>query len=142
MPSDFVSSLLGTSTPVQEPDREDVRWAARRLKISQEATVLRLEQLSLYRSGSYDKWKRLVHNANPDYSEKKGGPPEPPAQEKVKLARFGFQFARAFDSLLKSGRIDEINLYRSTGLKPKYQRQYFDYANSISDAELHELDDE
>jgi hypothetical protein len=34
--------------------------AARHLKISQEATVLRLEQLGLYRAGSYDKWKKLI----------------------------------------------------------------------------------
>ena len=142
VPSSYVASLLGTSTPVNDPDYDDVRWASRRLKISQEATVLRLEQLNLYRLGSYDKWKRLVHNANPDYSEKKGGPPQPPAQEKVKLAKYGFQFARAFDTLLSEGRINEINLYRSTGLKPKYQRAYFAYAKSISDAELSELEDE
>jgi Zn-dependent peptidase ImmA (M78 family) len=142
VPRSYVASLLGTATPVNDPGYDDVRWASRRLKISQEATVLRLEQLSLYRSGSYDKWKRLVHNANPDYSEKKGGPPEPPAQEKVKLAKYGFQFARAFDSLLSDGRINEVNLYRSTGLKPKYQRPYFAYAKSISDAELGELEDD
>jgi Zn-dependent peptidase ImmA (M78 family)/transcriptional regulator with XRE-family HTH domain len=142
VPRSYVASLLGTATPVNDPDYDDVRWASRRLKISQEATVLRLEQISLYRSGSYDKWKRSVHNANPDYSEKKGGPPKPPAQEKVKLAKYGFQFARAFDSLLSDGRLNEVNLYRSTGLKPKYQRPYFAYAKSISDAELRELEDE
>lgn len=142
VPRSYVASLLGTPTPVNDPDYDVVRWASRRLKISQEATVLRLEQLSLYRSGSYDKWKRLVHNANPDYSEKKGGPPEPPAQEKVKLAKYGFQFARAFDSLLSNGSINEVNLFRSTGLKPKYQRPYFAYAKSISDAELRELEDD
>ncbi|UPT84278.1 XRE family transcriptional regulator [Bradyrhizobium barranii subsp. apii] len=142
VPRSYVAPLLGTSSPANDPDQDDVRWASRRLKISQEATVLRLEQLSFYRSGSYDKWKRLVHNANPDYSEKKGGPPQPPAQEKVKLAKYGYQFARAFDALLSDGRISEVNLYRSTGLKPKYQRPYFAYAKSISDAELRELQDE
>lgn len=60
----------------------------------------------------------------------------------MKLAKYGFQFARAFDTLLSEGRINEINLYRSTGLKPKYQRAYFAYAKSISDAELSELEDE
>lgn len=142
VPSSYVATLLGTATRVNDPDYDDVRWASRRLKISQEASVLRLEQLRVYRPGSYDKWKRLVHNANPDYSEKKGGPPEPPAQEKVKLAKYGFQFARVFDSLLNDGRINEVNLYRSTGLKPKYQRPYFAYAKSISDAELFELEDD
>ena len=68
---------------------------------------------------SYDKRKVLVHNANPDYIERKAGPPngEPVPQEKVKLAKYGFRFARAFDQLLKAGLISEINLYRAT--KPK-----------------------
>jgi Zn-dependent peptidase ImmA (M78 family) len=141
VPHNFVPVLLPGGLP-KDPDYDEVRWASRRLKISQEATVLRLEQLGHYRSGSYQKWKRFVNNANPDYSEKKGGPGTPPAQEKVKLAKYGFQFARAFDSLLSDGRINEINLYRSTGLKPKYQRSYFEYARSISDAELRELEDD
>ena len=102
------------------------RWAAGKLKISQEATVLRLEQIHLYKSGSYDKWCALVHNDNPDFSEKGGGS-KAPAQEKVKLAKYGFRFAKAFKRLLHEGAISEINLYRVSGLKPKYQRPYFDY---------------
>lgn len=122
-----------------------MRWASRRLKISQEATVLRLEQLSLYKAGSYEKWKRIIHNrGNPDFSETGGGGTEPPPQEKVKLAKYGFRFAAAFDDLLRRGLITEINLYRSTGLKPKYQPAYFSYAKSINSNELRtlELDDE
>jgi len=142
VPEAYVALLLKNTTLTRDPDYDDVRWASRRLKISQEATVLRLEQLRLYQPGSYDNWKRLVHNANPDYSEKKGGPPEPPAQEKVKLAKYGFQFARAFEHLLNEGKINEINLYRSTGLKPKYQRPYFTYARSITDSELRDLADD
>ena len=69
---------------------------------------------------------------------------EPPPQEKIKLSKYGFSFARAFDSLLRQGLISEVNLYRSTGLKPKYQRQYFDYVKSLTPDQLHtlELDDE
>jgi Zn-dependent peptidase ImmA (M78 family) len=145
VPNSYASMLLRAPF-IDEPDGDDVRWASRRLKISQEATVLRLEQLGLYKPGSYDRWKALVHNLNPDYFEKSGGPPgaEPPPQEKVKLAKYGFRFARAFDKVLDQGLISEINLYRATGLKPKYQRPYFDYANSITSNELHtlELDDD
>ena len=145
VPEAYVGALLGANQPVNEPDLDDVRWASRRLKISQEATVLRLEQLNLYKAGSHDRWKRLIHNVgNPDFSEKGGGAKEPPPQEKVKLAKYGFRFAAAFDDMLRQGLITEINLYRSTGLKPKYQRAYFDYAKSIDSSELRalELDDE
>lgn len=142
IPQSYVATLLG-SPVTGTPDLDDVRWAARKLKISQEATVLRLEQLGLYNSGTHEKWRALVHNNNPDFSEKGGGGKEPPPQEKVKLAKYGFRFARALSSALDEGGISEINLYRASGLKPKYQRPYFDYVNSISDHELRslELDD-
>jgi Zn-dependent peptidase ImmA (M78 family) len=142
IPENYVATLLGAPV-TQNPDLEDVRWAARKLKISQEATVLRLEQLGLYNSGAHEKWRALVHNNNPDFSEKGGGGKEPPPQEKVKLAKYGFRFAKALSSALDDGGISEINLYRASGLKPKYQRLYFDYVKSISDDELRnlELDD-
>jgi Zn-dependent peptidase ImmA (M78 family) len=141
VPKSYINGLL--RLPItDEPDDDDVKWASRRLKISQEATVFRLEQLGFYKPGSYDRWKVLVHNRNPDYFEKSGGPPggEPPPQEKVKLAKYGFRFARAFDKLLRQGLVTEVNLYRATGLKPKYQRIYFDYAKSITTNELHTLE--
>jgi Zn-dependent peptidase ImmA (M78 family) len=142
VPQDYVTTLLGSAV-TRTPDLEDVRWAARKLKISQEATALRLEQLGFYDSGTHERWRALVHNDNPDFSEKGGGGKHPPAQEKVKLAKYGFRFARALASALDEGGISEINLYRASGLKPKYQRPYFEYVNSISESELHnlELDD-
>lgn len=141
VPKSYVVSLL-RGPVVAQPDDEDVKWASRRLKISQEATVFRLEQLGLYEAGSHDRWKALVHGRNPDHYDKRGGPPggEPPPQEKIKLAKYGFSFARSFDRLLREGLISEVNLYRVTGLKPKYQRQYFDYAKSITADELHTLE--
>jgi len=139
IPQNYVATLLGAPV-TKTPDLEDVRWAARRLKISQEATVLRLEQLGLYSSGAHENWRKLVHNSNPDFSEKGGGGKQPPAQEKVKLAKYGFRFAKALATPLDKGAISEINLYRASGLKPKYQRPYFDYVNSISDDELRSLE--
>jgi Zn-dependent peptidase ImmA (M78 family) len=142
VPQSYVSSLLGVPV-TRDPDLDDVRWAARKLKVSQEATVLRLEQLNIYKNGSHSKWLALVHNDNPDYSEKGGGGKQPPAQEKVKLAKYGFTFARAFRRFLDQGIISEIDLYRASGLKPKYQKSYFEYVNSLSANELRnlELDD-
>jgi Zn-dependent peptidase ImmA (M78 family) len=142
VPKEYVSILLGSSV-TRKPDPDDVRWAANKLKISQQATVLRLEQINLYDAGSYSKWLALHHNDNPDYSKEGGGGKQPPAQEKVKLAKYGFRFAKTFKKFLDEGRINEINLYRISGLKPKYQKSYFDYVNSLSLKELQnlELDD-
>jgi len=36
---------------------------------------------------------------------------------------------------LDEGNITEINLYRASGLKPKYQRSYFDYVTSLSETD-------
>jgi Zn-dependent peptidase ImmA (M78 family) len=139
VPQSYASILLGSSV-TWDPDVEDVRRAASKLKVSQEAAVLRLEQLNLYKSGSHSKWRAFVHNDNPDFSEKGGGGKKPPAQEKVKLAKYGFRFAKVFERLLDDGQISEINLYRTSGLKPKYQRSYFDYVNSLSPNELQDLE--
>lgn len=136
-----INALSGHSSVTRAPNLDDVRWAAGKLKISQEATVLRLEQINIYKSGSYSKWCALVHNHNPDFSEKGGGG-KAPAQEKVKLAKYGFRFAKAFKRLLDKGAISEINLYRASGLKPKYQQPYFDYVDALStDFQNLELDD-
>jgi len=118
-----------------------VAWASRRLKISQQATVFRLEQLRIFKAGSHDKWLKAIHNSgNPDFSEKGGGAGGPPPQEKVKLAKYGFHFAGAFAPMLEQGLISEINLFRSSGLKPKYQRAYFNYALSLTSDELQTLE--
>lgn len=144
VPGDWVHALMQTNHIASDPDTDDVRAAAKKLKISQETTVLRLEQLGIYQRGSHVKWRDLVRGNNPDFSEKGGGGKKPPEQAKVKLAKYGFQFAKAFKRLKEQGLIDEINLYRASGLKPKYQDDYFDYVSSLSSNELHglELDDD
>jgi Zn-dependent peptidase ImmA (M78 family) len=145
VPKSYIPAFLPKPPPT-DPDIKDVASMARRLKISQQATILRLEELHLVRRGSHDRWLTAMHNiGNPDYFERRGGPGKgPPPQEKTKLAKYGFNLARVFDTPLRQGRISEINLYRATGLKPKYQREYFNFANSISDKEVRdlELDDE
>lgn len=142
-PKAFIRTLLKNVTPSKHPDTDDVAWVSRRLKISQEASVLRLEQLGIFEEGSHSSWLAIVKSrgGNPDYSEKGGGGNgEPPPQEKTKLARYGFRFAQVFSPLLATGKIDPINLYRATGLKPAYQKAYFDYAKSLTSEKLQDLD--
>lgn len=142
-PKAFIHALLKNITPSKHPDTNDVLWVSRRLKISQEASVLRLEQLGIFEDGSHSSWLAIVKSrgGNPDYFEKgSGGNGEPPPQEKTKLAKYGFHFAQVFSPLISTGKIDPINLYRATGLKPAYQKAYFDYAHSLTSDELQDLD--
>jgi Zn-dependent peptidase ImmA (M78 family) len=93
-----VASLLGKTRPALKPDPSEVAWAARRLKISQQAAVLRLEQLGIFQAGTYQSWLATFSDSeNPDFSDKGGGSGGPPPQEKVKLARYG-----ALDLLMPS----------------------------------------
>lgn len=142
-PSSFVMELLGNLVLPSQPDLDDIKRAAARLKISQQATALRLEELGLCKEGTYTSWLRQIHNfGNPDFSEKSGGNGVPPPQEKVKLAQYGFRFASVFSDLMDREAVSAINLYRATGLKPKYQKVYFDFTNSLSGNDLtEELDD-
>jgi len=141
IPAHLLSGLLNGMSLTKEPDVEDVRRAAKRTKISQQATVLRLEELGTFRQGSHERWLKAVHNlGNPDYSEKGGGVGGPPPQEKVKLAKYGFRLASAFAKPLQRGQITDIELFRTTGLKPKYQLKYIEYAQSLSDLELRTLE--
>ena len=144
-PESYVSELLRDLALSKRPTLDEVKRVANRLKLSQQASVLRLEQLGIYREGAHDEWLKLVHNiGNPDFSERGGGGNQPPPQEKVKLAKYGFHFAKTFSELVGDGRLSEIQLYRATGLKPKYSRPYFNFANSLTERELSdaELDDE
>jgi Zn-dependent peptidase ImmA (M78 family) len=141
VPGAYLDSFFKKGLPATDPDVNDVASAARRLKISQQAAVLRLEELKVFKPGSHEKWLRIIHNlGNPDFSERGGGAGGPPPQEKVKLAKYGFKFATAFAPLLQDGKISEINLFRSSGLKPKYQASYFDFVRSLTPSGLQDLE--
>lgn len=146
VPKKYLSALLKNAALPRVPDLDDVARAARLLKTSQQAAVMRLEELGVFEAGSQGLWLAAISKLgiNPDFKDKGGGAGGPPPQEKVKLARYGFRFAQAFDDLLKRGQITAIDLYRSSGLKPAYQRAYFDYSRSLTSDQLHnlELEDE
>jgi Zn-dependent peptidase ImmA (M78 family) len=110
------------------PTVDEIRNCARFLKISQQATVIRLEQLKLVGEGAHTRWLAAVRaNGNPDFEIKRGGGANV-AQERVKLAQYGYTFGRVFGRAVKQSAILPLDLYRMSGLKPKYQRPYFDYA--------------
>lgn len=140
VPANYVGPLLGAKKVVREPEPSDVQWVARKFKISQQASILRLEQLGLVKAGSHDKWLALMKDANPDWKNKGGGAGGPPPQEKVKLAKYGFRFAEQFGSMLANHQIDPLRLYRATGLKPKYQQPYIQFTSAIGVEELRKLE--
>jgi Zn-dependent peptidase ImmA (M78 family) len=120
-----------------EPTLDDIYASSRFLKISQEATVVRFEQLGLTKAGSHRNWLQAIKAiGNPDYDRGGGGGGNVP-QEKVKLAKYGFTFAKVFGTALIAEDISPLEIYRASGLKPKYQKPYFSFASSAepTDAE-------
>jgi Zn-dependent peptidase ImmA (M78 family) len=130
VPTDSVDSLLRGMRIPRRPTTDDIKRIANRLKFSQEASVFRLEQLGRVENGSYETWLRAVSNfGNPDY-KKQGGAGGRPAEEKIKLAKYGFLFASTFERAISESAISDIELYRIAGIKPKWQPTFFSYARS------------
>jgi Zn-dependent peptidase ImmA (M78 family)/transcriptional regulator with XRE-family HTH domain len=138
-PRSLAEAAFKRVRPTSTPSTEDVYRCAKYLNISQEATVVRFEQLELFAPGSHATWKNAVSGNNPDWGKKRSGGGGNVAQEKVKLAKYGFTFASVFGSAVRRRALSPLQLYRISGLKPKYQSSYFDFASS---AESVDADDE
>ena len=121
-----------------EPTPQQIYSAAHFLNISQEAVVVRFIQLKLVAPDTHRRWLSAVQDrgGNPDLIPRSGGGGNVP-QERVKLAKYGFTFARVFGQALHESSLSPIQIFRMSGLKPKYQRPYFDFAAAAgsSDAE-------
>ena len=116
------------------PSRSEIAKLSKKINISQEAIIVRLEQLKLVAAGSHSRWLSAVQeDGNPDWITKGGGSSNIP-EERKKLAKFGTTFARIFSESISSGKITPLDLFRHSGLKPKYQKPYFSYASSVEHA--------
>ena len=112
------------------PTDDFIRIFARKLGISQEATFLRLVETGYLERDDYAAWKKKFHNTNHipsgDTSDGTGGGNSDPIRDKQT------QFGTALLSLLgvarRTGQLDEIDIYRLSGLKPRFQVQLFGLA--------------
>lgn len=104
-----------------------IRLFARKLGISQEATYLRLVETSFLEASDYAKWKAKFANTNSvptgDISDGGGGGTANPLRDKQ--TQFGSALLRLLQQARSAGQLDEIDIFRLVGLKPKYQDQLF-----------------
>ncbi|MBU8544890.1 MULTISPECIES: ImmA/IrrE family metallo-endopeptidase [Roseomonadaceae] len=128
-PKSLVSRVVTELRLDPNPSRVDIARVAKRLKISQQASVIRLEELQYVSAGTHRRWLTGINVSGDPDTETGGGGGGPTPQHKVKLARFGFSFAKVFGAALRDGALAPIDLYRLTGLKPKYQSAYFNFAS-------------
>ena len=102
-----------------------IRLFAKKLGISQEALVRRLVEIGLLAQAEYIKWRsQFTGNVPPgDRSDGKGGRGD---VLKNKRTQYGNQLLRLLKKAKSDGELDEIDIYRLCGLKPKYQKQLFE----------------
>ncbi len=112
-------------TPI--PDDDFIRLFAKKLGISQEATYVRLVQTGFLKRADYKAWKAKFGNRNfvpsGDQGEKSsGGTPDP---LRDKRTQFGSRLLGLLERARNTDQLDEIDIYRLSGLKPVYQEQLF-----------------
>ena len=108
-----------------------IRLFAEKLGISQEATFLRLVETAYLDRANYEEWKQKFRNqfSIPTGDMGKpgggGGNSDP---IKTKLTTYGRTLLRSLRTARDRGDLDEIDIYRISGLKPKYQSDVFEAA--------------
>ena len=100
------------------------------LKVSQQAVALRIDKLKL-EPGLYRQWLGQFEDDNPDLSRGGGGGGRRD-EDKIKLARYGFQFAKVFSKAIERGLISHFGLFELSGLRRDYSGSYFRYAKDIA----------
>ena len=113
------------ATPI--PDDDFIRLFAKKLGISQEATYVRLVQTGFLSRHDYKAWKAKFGNRylvpSGDQGEKStGGTPDP---LRDKRTQYGTRLLGLLERARVTEQLDEIDIYRLSGLKPVYQDQLF-----------------
>ena len=99
--------------------------------MSLHASVLRLVELGVYSESAIASWNAYLKTLeSSNVKEKAGG--RRVEEWKYKLARFGFKFAEVFGEAQREGLVDNIDVFRLSGIKPKYQADYFKNASTAS----------
>jgi Zn-dependent peptidase ImmA (M78 family) len=110
------------------PSAEDrfIRLFAEKLGISQEALVRRLVEMDHLTTADYTGWRSKFNGITPpgDQSDGGGGGRTDPLQ--TKRTKYGSMFLGLLMQAKQRGMLDEIDIYRLCGLKPKYQNQLFE----------------
>jgi Zn-dependent peptidase ImmA (M78 family) len=112
-------------------DDDFIRRFAAKLGISQEATYLRLVELKLLEAADYARWKAKFANSGfvptGDLGgDGGGGGSADPLRDKQ--TQHGSALLGLLSRARRRGLLDEIDIFRLVGLKPKYQDQLFEAA--------------
>lgn len=123
-PDNLVKSAIRKFGYEPSQNWDQIRLLANNLGVSQQCTVLRLVELDFFSSAQYGAWKKQFTGVVPpaDTSD----PPQTGSGEDNTLASkrtlYGSALIGRLASAKREGWLDDIDIYRIVGLKPKYQK--------------------
>ena len=128
----FAASLLAPKTLIQtalnrygykiELFGDSIRLLARNLGISQQALVLRLVDEGFLENKDYTRWMAQFKGRTPTGDESDGpGGGNGNDHIKSKRTKYGHSLLRTLSEAKKEGLLDDIDIYRLSGIKPIYQ---------------------
>jgi Zn-dependent peptidase ImmA (M78 family) len=142
-PADLVQRLAKSIISSNSLSLSELRRLASQLNISMYASLLRLVELGIYDQRAVGAWRKYVgQQGDPDAQSAGGG--KRVDEWKYKLSRYGFKFASVFGDAKKQGLFDDLELYRFSGIKPKFQDSYIANASRgrAEDADVDEGGDD
>lgn len=124
-PDSLINTGLQRFRYTPSSDNDFINLFARKLGISQQACFLRLVELDYLSGAQYHGWISQFDGRAPtgDQSDGGGGRSDPIANKRT---QYGSSLLRMLASAKKSGALDEIDIFRLAGIKPKYQPSLFE----------------
>jgi Zn-dependent peptidase ImmA (M78 family) len=102
---------------------DELRKLAGVLNISMHMSLLRLVELGLYNDSAVAAWNEYIKSRG-DPDAPKGGGGKRVEEWKYKLSKYGFKFASVFGAAKAREEFDDLEFYKFSGIKPKYQAAY------------------
>jgi hypothetical protein len=125
-PDSLISKGLSRYRYAPSTDSRFIRLFSSNLGISQECAVRRLVETGYLTQKDYTQWRSLFNGVTPpsDQSDGSGGGGSDPLQNK--RTSYGNLFLYILGQARRQGKLDEIDIYRLSGIKPKYQDPLFE----------------
>lgn len=126
-PSHLIRTALDRFGYSVSADEDFIRLFAKKLGISQEALVVRLVEEQFLNRADYARWRSRFNGVTPpgDLGGEGGGRSNP---LQTKRTTYGSTLLSLLGEARRTGKLDEIDVYRLSGLKPVYQNQLFETA--------------
>jgi len=132
-PASLVSNAAKRTITSSNFEITELRSFSKIVKLSLYASVLRLVETGHYSQSAIAAWHAFVKSTgNPDFKKSGGGGKNRQPEWKYKLSKYGSRLAEVYRPAIAAGLIDDLDFFRLSGIKPKYQAEYLNNASSAS----------